>query len=219
MRNHEDRLPRSLDMARTVRQVRVDGHRQLAHNSGAGFILRRAGCAPHESSPVERRQRRAYPGTRSLLWLLHAHSYFVLRVADSGLISEVVTARWQRQASRTIFRRWFLWTVGILLAAGVALLIRSVLGIAPFGVIESAMGLRPANSSDLEERQLAKIVGEMAIAGGVPEPRVFLTEGEVVNAGAAGNAPSTVFVSRRLLDHMDRDETQGVLGHLLDFDR
>jgi Zn-dependent protease with chaperone function len=127
----------------------------------------------------------------------------------------VVTARWQRQASRTIFRRWFLWTV----VAGVALLIRSVLGTAPFGVIESAMGLRPANSSDLEERQLAKIVGEMAIAGGVPEPRVFLTEGEVVNAGAAGNAPSTVFVSRRLLDHMDRDETQGVLGHLLDFDR
>lgn len=55
----------------------------------------------------------------------------------------------------------------------------------------------------------------MAIAGGVPEPRVLLMDGEVVNAGAAGNAPCTVFVSRRLLDHLDRDETQGVLGHLL----
>lgn len=110
---------------------------------------------------------------------------------------------------------WFLWIGGILLAAGVAVLIRSVLGTAPLGAIESAVGLRTVNSSDLEERQLANIVSEMAIAGGVPEPRVLLMEGEVVNAGAAGNPPGTVFVSRRLLDHLDRDETQGVLGHLL----
>lgn len=110
---------------------------------------------------------------------------------------------------------WFLLTAGMLLAAVVALLMRSVLGSAPFGAIEGAVGLRPVNPSDLEERQLANIVGEMAIAGGVPEPRVLLMEGESVNAGAAGNAPSTVFVSRRLLDQLDRDETQGVLGHLL----
>lgn len=110
---------------------------------------------------------------------------------------------------------WFLLTSGILLAAGLALLVRSLLGAAPLGAIESAVGLRPVNSSDLEERQLANIVGEMAIAGSVPEPRVFLMEGEIINAGAAGYAPSMVFVSRRLLDHLDRDETQGVLGHLL----
>jgi Zn-dependent protease with chaperone function len=110
---------------------------------------------------------------------------------------------------------WFLLTAGMLLAAVVALLMRSVLGSAPFGAIEGAVGLRPVNPSDLEERQLANIVGERAIAGGVPEPRVLLMEGESVNAGAAGNASSTVFVSRRLLDQLDRDETQGVLGHLL----
>ncbi len=71
---------------------------------------------------------------------------------------------------------WFLWIGGILFAAGVAVLIRSLLGTAPLGAIESAVGLRTVNSSDLEERQLANIVGEMAIAGGVPEPRVLLME-------------------------------------------
>jgi hypothetical protein len=85
----------------------------------------------------------------------------------------------------------------------------------PFGAIESAVGLCQVNSSDLEERQLTNIVAEMAIAGGVPGPRVLLLEGEAVNVGAAGNAPYTVFMARHLLDHLDREETQGVLGHLL----
>ena len=102
-----------------------------------------------------------------------------------------------------------------MLAAGVAAAVRRVLGTASLGAIESAVGLRPVNPADLEERQLANIVSEMAIAGGVPEPRVLLMEGDVVNAGAAGKGPCTVFVSRRLLDHLDRDETQRVLGHLL----
>jgi Zn-dependent protease with chaperone function len=110
---------------------------------------------------------------------------------------------------------WFLFTAGVMLAAGVAAAVRWVLGAASLGAIESTVGLRPVNPADLEERQLANIVSEMAIAGGVPEPRVLLMEGDVVNAGAAGKGPCTVFVSRRLLDHLDRDETQGVLGHLL----
>jgi Zn-dependent protease with chaperone function len=107
---------------------------------------------------------------------------------------------------------WFLFTAGVMLAAGVAAAVRWVLGAASLGAIESTAGLRPVNPADLEERQLANIVSEMAIAGGVPEPRVLLMEGDVVNAGAAGKGPCTVFVSRRLLDHLDRDET---LGHLL----
>ena len=110
---------------------------------------------------------------------------------------------------------WFLFTAGVMLAAGVAAAVRWVLGAASLGAIESTVGLRPVNPADLEERQLANIVSEMAIAGGVPEPRVLLMEGDVVNAGAAGKGPCTVFVSRSLLDHLDRDETQGVLGHVL----
>ncbi|HEY5707742.1 MAG TPA: M48 family metalloprotease [Terrimicrobiaceae bacterium] len=110
---------------------------------------------------------------------------------------------------------WFLLAAGMMLAAGIAIAIRRILGTASLGTIESALGLRPVNPADLEERQLANIVSEMAIAGGVPEPRLLLMEGDLINAGAAGKAPCTVFVSRRLLDHMDRDETQGVLGHLL----
>jgi hypothetical protein len=78
---------------------------------------------------------------------------------------------------------WFLFTAGVMLAAGVAAAVRRVLGTASLGAIESNVGLRPVNPADLEERQLANIVSEMAIAGGVPEPRVLLMEGDVVNAG------------------------------------
>jgi Zn-dependent protease with chaperone function len=92
---------------------------------------------------------------------------------------------------------------GMMLAGGLAVVVRSILGSAPFGAIERAVGLRSVSASDPEERQLANIVGEMALAGGVPESRVQLLEAEAINAGAAGDAPCTVFVSRRLLDHLD----------------
>ncbi|HEY5811130.1 MAG TPA: hypothetical protein VIT23_00570, partial [Terrimicrobiaceae bacterium] len=44
---------------------------------------------------------------------------------------------------------WFLFTAGLVLAAGVARLVRSVLGEAPLGAIEGAVGLREVNPDDL----------------------------------------------------------------------
>ncbi|MBA2459672.1 MAG: M48 family metalloprotease [Gemmatimonadales bacterium] len=57
----------------------------------------------------------------------------------------------------------------------------------------------------------------MAIAAGVKPPRVMLLDGTVANAGAIGSSPddAAVVVSRRLLDELDRDETQAVGGHLV----
>ena len=45
----------------------------------------------------------------------------------------------------------------------------------------------------------------------------MLLDGEVANAAVVGSSPAdaVVVVSRRLLDEMDRDETQGVLAHLI----
>jgi hypothetical protein len=42
------------------------------------------------------------------------------------------------------------------------------------------------NPADLEERQLENIVGGMAMAGGVSQPRVLLMEGEAVKPEQAG---------------------------------
>jgi Zn-dependent protease with chaperone function len=57
----------------------------------------------------------------------------------------------------------------------------------------------------------------MAIAAGIPPPRVMLLDANAANAAAIGSSPddATVVVSRRLLDEFNRDETQGVLGHLI----
>jgi Zn-dependent protease with chaperone function len=83
--------------------------------------------------------------------------------------------------------------------------------------IVRALGGRPPRAGDLEEQQLGNVVAEMAIAAGVKPPRVMLLDGAVANAAAIGTSwdDAVVLVSRRLLDELDRDETQGVVGHLI----
>lgn len=66
-----------------------------------------------------------------------------------------------------------------------------------------------------EEPQLHNIVEEMALASGLPKPRVVVLDTEVPNAFATGMRPSraTIGVTRGLLDSLTRDELQGVIGH------
>ncbi len=86
----------------------------------------------------------------------------------------------------------------------------------PEGIIR-ALGAREPRGGDLEEQQLTNVVAEMAIAAGVKPPRVLLLDGTSANAAAIGSSheDATVVVSRRLLDELDRDETQAVVGHLI----
>ncbi|MFN8523470.1 MAG: M48 family metalloprotease [Chloroflexota bacterium] len=85
------------------------------------------------------------------------------------------------------------------------------------GALLLGLGAREPNAQDLEERQLVNVVEEMAIAAGLQPPRVMLLDVTVANAAAVGSAPedAVVVISRRLLDELDRDDTQGVLGHLI----
>jgi Zn-dependent protease with chaperone function len=85
------------------------------------------------------------------------------------------------------------------------------------GGVLLSLGAREPRPDDLEERQLVNVVSEMAIAAGVPPPRVMLLDAAAPNAAAVGSsmADSVVVVSRGLLDVCDRDETQGLIGHLI----
>lgn len=80
-----------------------------------------------------------------------------------------------------------------------------------------ALGARPLRPGDLEERQLANVVAEIALAAGVPPPEVRVIDSPVANAAVVGSAPAdaVVVVSRGLLDGLGRDETQGVVAHLV----
>ncbi len=72
------------------------------------------------------------------------------------------------------------------------------------------------DTSDFNLRRLRNVVEEIAIASGVPVPRVYVLEHEAgINAFAAGYSPSdaVVAVTRGALDRLNRDELQGVIAH------
>jgi len=80
-----------------------------------------------------------------------------------------------------------------------------------------ALGARPPRDGDAEERQLGNLVAEMAIAAGLPPPRLMLIDSDVPNAAALGSGAhdAVLLATRGLLDRLDRDETQGVVAQLI----
>ena len=74
----------------------------------------------------------------------------------------------------------------------------------------------PEQSRDPQLRRLRNVVEEIAIASGVPMPKLYVLEHEAgINAFAAGYAPSdaVVAVTRGALERLNRDELQGVIAH------
>ncbi|MEX0715728.1 MAG: M48 family metallopeptidase [Planctomycetaceae bacterium] len=74
----------------------------------------------------------------------------------------------------------------------------------------------PPDTADPDERRLLNVVEEMALASGTPVPTVFVLEDErSINAFAAGYTPgdAVIGVTRGTLEHLDRDELQGVIAH------
>lgn len=66
-----------------------------------------------------------------------------------------------------------------------------------------------------DEKQLINICEEMAVAAGLPMPRLFVMRNEPgINAFVTGIYPEQLLVvTQGALDQLDRDELQGVIGH------
>src|SRR5215510_9593960 len=80
------------------------------------------------------------------------------------------------------------------------------------------MVLAMANAKEIEKSdapQLYNVVEEMSIAAGVPMPKVMVMEVDALNAFATGTSTSNaaIVVTRGLLQTLNRDELQGVIGH------
>ncbi len=74
----------------------------------------------------------------------------------------------------------------------------------------------PEDTTDLNLRRLRNVVEEIAIASGVPVPKIYVMEHEAaINAFAAGYSTSdaVIAVTRGALDKLNRDELQGVIAH------
>ncbi len=85
-------------------------------------------------------------------------------------------------------------------------------------VVAESMGgrLLLSGTKDLLERKVLNVVEEMAIASGMPVPSVYFLEAESgINAFAAGFTPedSVIGVTRGSVEHLTRDELQGVIAH------
>src|SRR4051812_27238970 len=67
----------------------------------------------------------------------------------------------------------------------------------------------------LKLTQLQNVVDEMAIASGLPRPKVYVVPDADPNAFATGPDPAhaSLAVTRGLLDTLDREELQGVVAH------
>lgn len=83
--------------------------------------------------------------------------------------------------------------------------------------IAEALGgrLLQHGTGDLREQRLLNVVEEMAIASGMPVPPVYLIEEPSINAFAAGfgTDDAVIGVNRGTLEHLNREELQGVIGH------
>ena len=73
----------------------------------------------------------------------------------------------------------------------------------------------PAGDPPEEYQQLVNVVTEMSIASGLPMPKVYIINDTAPNAFATGRDPkhASVAVTTGLLEKMDREELQGVIGH------
>ena len=95
--------------------------------------------------------------------------------------------------------------------------VRSAFLRAGTGGVLLALGARPPRTTELGELRLIDVVEEMAIAAGVPAPRVLPLDAGAPNAAVVGSGPgdATLLVTRAFVDEATRDELQAVAAHLV----
>lgn len=105
--------------------------------------------------------------------------------------------------------------VGLGLAVGIAA-IMSLSAYYSGGKMVLAMS-RARRIEKRDHPQLFNVVEELAIAGGVPMPAIYIIEDSAPNAFATGRDPdhAAVAITTGLLEKLNRDELQGVMAHEL----
>ena len=121
-----------------------------------------------------------------------------------------------RDAPGTAYHHVFPW-FGIALTVVALLTAWYAYATGPEKVLWSTGAREVVDPADPQEKQLVNVVEEMAIAAGVPRPRIWIVDDPDPNAFATGTDPlhSHIAVTRGLVDLCSRDELQAVVGHEL----
>jgi heat shock protein HtpX len=108
---------------------------------------------------------------------------------------------------------------GAIGVAGVALLLGSLAAVGSYfggdSLVLSVSGAKEVDETSAP--QLLNVVREMAIAANIPMPKVYVIDDTAPNAFATGRDPThaSVAITTGLLEKLDREELQGVMGHEL----
>jgi len=107
-------------------------------------------------------------------------------------------------------RDWYLGAAG---AAILGIIVSLTANISGPSIVLSISHAREANH--FEDQVLDNVVEEMAIAAGLPKPKVYVIDDPSPNAFATGINPQsgTIAVTTGLLQKLDRDELQGVIAY------
>ena len=109
--------------------------------------------------------------------------------------------------------------VGVVGATTVALLVGGLMALGSYfggdSLVLAASQARPVD--DTTQPQLMDIVRELTLAAGIPMPKVYVVPDSAPNAFATGRDPkhASIAVTTGLLEKLDREELQGVIGHEL----
>src|SRR3989304_1075398 len=108
---------------------------------------------------------------------------------------------------------------GIPVATSVALTFSAANGFFSFykgdSLILASLRAIPLDFTDHEHKKLHNVVTEMAIASGLPMPKIYVIMDPAPNAFATGRDPehALIGVTQGLLTTMSREELQGVVAH------
>lgn len=108
---------------------------------------------------------------------------------------------------------------GIPVATSLALTFSAANGLFSFymgdSLILASLRAIPLDFNDPDHRKLHNVVTEMAIASGLPMPRIYVITDPAPNAFATGRDPehALIGVTQGLLTTMNREELQGVVAH------
>jgi heat shock protein HtpX len=110
---------------------------------------------------------------------------------------------------------WQSGLLAVVIAAVISLLISSVSYYAGDSLVLAVSGAKEV--TEQQAPQLMNVVRELAIAGNLPMPKVYIIDDTAPNAFATGRDPvhASVAITTGLLEKLDREELQGVLGHEL----
>jgi len=113
---------------------------------------------------------------------------------------------------------YWLWiSVGVVGAVALASLYKYLLLRGGGRTVAESLGGRLVHqaTTDARERRALNVVAEMAIASGLPVPPLYVIEAPSINAFAAGfgTSDAVIGLNRGTLDHLTRDELQGVVAH------